>query len=228
MKLAVRITSVALVIGILPACGGDSPTVAPPPTTIPSTPPTTTTLPPPSTTTTTTTLPPGVESKCANLQPGPVVRYAISPREQRSDGTQTDGMKVRAKSGFDEVWCIDKDQEHRLDFNSNQRNSNGRECCWINDPEWFVDDPDRVVDSAAPVPNTSNFNYRLRINTHGARATVNVQAVLDGMKSYPWQSGSGYQQGPLQIVAMSANEIARECQCTYRGNGIYEGDRCPK
>src|SRR5262245_24399389 len=227
MKLVARVTPVALGLGLLLPCGGDSPTTAPPPTTTLPNPPTTTTLPPP-TTTTTTTLPSGVESKCANLQPGPVVRYAISPREQRDDGVQTDGMKVRARSGFDEVWCIDKDKEHRLDFNSNQRNANNKECCWITDPEWFVEDPDKVVDSAAPIPNTSNFNFRLRIDTHGARATVGVSAVLDGMKSFPWQSGSGYTQGPLQIVAMSANEINRDCLCTYRGNGIYEGDRCTK
>src|SRR5262245_38726181 len=145
MKLVARVTPVALGLGLLLPCGGDSPTTAPPPTTTLPNPPTTTTLPPP-TTTTTTTLPPGVEAKCANLQPGPVVRYAISPREQRDDGEKTDGMRVRARPGFDEVWCIDKDKEHRLDFNSNQRNADGKEPCFVNDPVRRVaEDPDGVL-----------------------------------------------------------------------------------
>ena len=157
-----------------------------------------------------------------------MVRYAISPREQREDGAQTDGMRVRARPGFDEVWCVDKDKEHRLDFNSNQRNADGKESCWVDDPEWKIGDPDRVVDQAAPVPNTNSFNYRLRMNTRGARVTVEVQATLDGNDSFPWQSGSGYQKGPLRVVSMSANEISRDCKCIFRGNGIYEGDGCTK
>ena len=27
---------------------------------------------------------------------------------------------------------------------------------------------------------------------------------------------------------MGANEMARECLCIFRGNGVYEGARCPK
>jgi hypothetical protein len=227
MKLARRPFPLVLVLAALGGCGGDN-TVQPPPvttsTTLAPTPTTTTTI-----TTTTTTQPVDpATAKCANLQPGPVVRYAISPREQRTDGVQTDGMRVRARPGFDEVWCVDKDKEHRLDFNSNQRNAGGRECCWTNDPEWKVSDPDKVVDQAAPVPNTNNFNFRLRMNTRGARSTVEVQAVIDGIDSFPWQSGSGYTKGPLRIVAMSANEISRDCRCVFRGNGIYEGDGCTK
>jgi hypothetical protein len=227
MKRLNRPFPIALVtLAALGGCGGDN-TVQPPPVTT-----TPTTLgPTPTTTSTTTTTTQPVDpaiAKCSSLQPGPVVRYAISPREQREDGVQTDGMRVRARPGFDEVWCIDKDKEHRLDFNSNQRNADGKECCWVNDPEWKWSDPDHVVDQGAPVPNTNNFNYRMRINTHGARATVEVQAVLDGNESFAWQSGSGYQKGPLRVVAMSQNEINRDCKCIFRGNGIYEGDGCTK
>jgi hypothetical protein len=57
---------------------------------------------------------------------------------------------------------------------------------------------------------------------------VFVEAEIDGVVSYPWQSGRGYRREPLQIVSMSKNEIDRDCQCIFRGNGIYEGDRCPK
>jgi hypothetical protein len=208
-------------ITLLSSCGGS--TTTPPVTTLPvSTTSTTTVI----TTPTTTTLP-GTSDRCANLQPGPVVRYAISPREQRADGDVTD-MRVRARPGFDEVWCIDKDQEHRLDFNSNQRNAAGRESCWVDDPTWRFEDPDRFVQSGQTIPNTSNFNYRMRINPRGARGEVAVEAEIDGIVSFPWQSGSGYKREPLRIVSMSKNEIDRDCLCIFRGNGIYEGDRCTK
>ncbi len=55
-----------------------------------------------------------------------------------------------------------------------------------------------------------------------------VQTRLDGNDSYPWQSGSFYAKGPLVIESMSAGQIAKECQCIFKGNGIYEGDKCPK
>ena len=102
-----------------------------------------------------------------------------------------------------------------------------KECCWLGFPEWKVDDPGRVVDSAA-VRDDFGFIYRLRINTHGERVTVGLSARLDGVDSAPWQSGSGYEKGPLQIVAMGANEITRDCKCIYKGNGIYEGVGCTK
>jgi hypothetical protein len=166
-------------------------------------------------------------SKCGNLPPGPVTRYAISPREQRTNGAIVD-IRVRAKPGFDEVWCIDKDQEHRLDFNSNQRNAQGRECCWLEDPSWAFEDPDSIAQEGQSLAGTNHFNFRLRSDPRGKRGTVYVQAQIDGIKSYEWQSGSGYQIQPLRVVSMSKNEIERDCLCVFRGNGIYEGDRCPK
>jgi len=209
-------------LALLSSCGGS--TTAPPVTTIPQvTSPSTTTA----VTTPTTTAPPDESLRCGNLAPGPIVRYAITPREQRADGEVVD-LRVRAKPNFEEVWCIDKDKEHRLDFNSNQRNAAGREACWVNDPIWRYEDGDRLVDQAQPIPNTNGFNYRMRINPHGARGAVFVEAEIDGVLSYPWQSGSGYRREPLQIVSMSKNEIERDCLCIFRGNGIYEGDRCPK
>ena len=209
-------------LALLSSCGGS--TTAPPVTTNPPiTSPSTTAA----VTTPSTTAPPDESLRCGNLAPGPIVRYAITPREQRADGEVVD-LRVRAKPNFEEVWCIDKDKEHRLDFNSNQRNAAGREACWINDPVWRYEDGDRLVDLAQPIPNTNGFNYRMRINPHGARGAVFVEAEIDGVLSYPWQSGSGYRREPLQIVSMSKNEIDRDCLCIFRGNGIYEGDRCPK
>ena len=32
-----------------------------------------------------------------------------------------------------------------------------------------------------------------------------AQAEIDGVKSYEWQSGSGYSVGPLRVVSMSKN-----------------------
>jgi hypothetical protein len=215
-----RLSTVAA-IALLSSCGGST-----------TTPPITTTLTPSTSSTTvvttpTTTTPPDPALRCANLAPGPVVRYAITPREQRADGEVVD-LRVRARPNFEEVWCLDKDKEHRLDFNSNQRNAAGREACWVDDPVWHYEDADHFVDLAQPIPNTNGFNYRMRINSHGARGTVFVEAEIDGVFSYPWQSGSGYRREPLQIVTMSKNEIDRDCLCIFRGNGIYEGDRCPK
>lgn len=213
----------AAVLLIVSGCGGSS--TAPPIDSTTTT--TTTTTVNPVTTPPSSTLEEDPAAKCAGLAAGPVTRYAISPREQRADNAVTD-IRVRARPGFDEVWCIDKDQEHRLDFNSNQRNAQGRECCWIDDPAWDFEDPDRMVQSAAVIANTRNFNYRMRINPRGARGTVLVQAEIDGIKSHDWQSGSGYNIQPFRVVSMSKNEIERDCQCIYRGNGIYEGDRCNK
>jgi hypothetical protein len=218
-----RLSSAVGAIALLSSCGGST-----------TTPPVNSTLPPSTTTATTvvTTAPPSTQApdpslRCANLAPGPVVRYAITPREHRADGEVVD-LRVRARAGFDEVWCVDKDREHRLDFNSNQRNAAGRESCWVDDPSWRFEDPDRFVQSGQTIPNTNGFNYRIRMNPRGARGEVLVEAEIDGVLSSPWQSGSGYKREPLRIVSMSKNEIERDCLCIFRGNGIYEGDRCSK
>ena len=223
MKLRPSPAAVAALL-VISGCGGSTTTPPVDPTPTPTTSSTVTpvTSPPPSS----TVVDPGA-NKCGNLPPGPVVRYAISPREQRTNGAVTD-IRVKAKPGFDEVWCIDKDQDHRLDFNSNQRNSAGRESCWVNDPSWAYEDPDSIAQEGQSLAGTNHFNFRLRSDPRGKRGTIYVQAEIDGVKSYEWQSGSGYSIGPLRVVSMSKNEIERDCQCIFRGNGIYEGDRCPK
>jgi hypothetical protein len=204
------------------ACGGDTPTVpvtpSPSPTVAPA--PTPTPTPTPAATPT-----PSVD-KCAGLQAGPVTRLAISPRAHQQDGTDVD-IRVRARPGFDEVWCVDKDREHRLDFNLNQRNAGGRECCWVEDPEWSLDDPSDMAGGES-VRDQYGFIYRIRVAPGGARGTVGITANLDDIDSHPWQSNSGYPRGPLNIVAMSAAEIQRDCKCIFRGNGVYEGDGCTK
>jgi predicted small lipoprotein YifL len=207
----------AVVLGSLSGCGGDGPTVIPPVTT-------TTTL-----ATVPTTQPsasPTPSTQECNLAPGPVARFAISPRELRTDGEQVD-IWVRARPNWDEVVCIDKAKTHRMDFNANQRNADGRESCYVGDVEWRILDDDQMVTGSGS-RHPDNFIWRLNIEPRGRDGQIALNATLDGLNSYPWQSGSGYRQEPLRIVAMSANEIARDCNCIYRGNGVYEGGRCPK
>ena len=208
----------------LGSCGGSStpgnPNPNPSPTPTPSPAPTPTPTPNPAPT-------PDASQRCAKLQEGPVVRVAIAPRGQFEGSTQVP-MRVRVtKSYEDEVWCVDKDKEWKLDFNLNQRNEAGKECCWENDPSWHVDDPDFLVDNSEWRDNYG-FIFRVRVNPKGKKGSIFVQTRLDGHDSYPWQSGSYYEKGPLVIESMSASEISKECQCTFKGNGQYEGDRCPK
>jgi hypothetical protein len=202
------------------SCGGDSPTAvpspAPPSTTAPSQP-SPSPVPSPS--------PSPVSTECT-FAPGPVTRFAIQPRELRTDGVQVDIM-VRAKENWDEVVCLDRTKSHRLDFNANQRNAAGRESCYIGPVGWIVDDPNGIVASTSS-RHPDNFIYRFNVEPGGRATAFDVSATLDGLKSFPWQSGSGYRQEPLKVVTMSAGDIVRDCLCIYRGNGVYEGSKCPK
>lgn len=219
--------SVAVIAMLALSCGGDSsspggPNPAPTPT------PTPTLATPTPTPAPTATPTPDASSKCGNLAPGPVARVAIAPRRQREGASQGDvDMMVRAKPNFDEVWCVDKDKEQILDINVNQRDANGKECCWVNDPVADFDDPENVVSSFTQ-PHPYGFIIRVRLKGNGRTGTVSVWSKLDGQDSYPWQSGSGYRQEPLRIELMSKNQIQDQCQCIYKGNAVYEGTRCPK
>jgi hypothetical protein len=199
--------------------GGGSP-VAPAPTPTPAPVPTPTPTPAP-------TPSPDAAARCAGLASGPVTRIAVSPRQLVTDGVNSD-MMVRVRPGFDEVWCVDKDKEHRLDFNLNQRNANGQACCWENTPEWNVSDPSNLQSGSGSTRDDNGFIYRIRIASGGRKGTVGISAKLDGVDSHPWQSLSGYTIGTLDVVAMEASDIAKDCQCTYKGNGQYEGAKCPK
>lgn len=197
---------------ILTGCGGGSSPTAPEPTPAPTPQPTPAPTPTPNTT--------------CGLAPGPVVRYAIRPREHRVNGRKVD-MLVRARPGWDEVWCIDKDSVHQLDFDSNQRNEANQESCWVYDPQWTITDPGSFV-TGQEVIFDNPFLRRLHVDPKGREGTVDVQATIDGVRSRPWQTFSGYREGPLQIVAMSRAEIERDCNCVFLGNGRYAGASCPK
>jgi hypothetical protein len=155
-----------------------------------------------------------------------VARLAISPRALRSDGVDVD-IYVRVRPNWDEVVCLDRAQAHRLDFNANQRNADGRESCYVGDVSWRVveDSRDMVVGNSSR--HDDGFIWRYNIEPDGQESSIEIEAELDGIRSHPWQSGSGYRREPIRIVTMSTNEINRDCLCIFKGNGVYEGARCP-
>lgn len=207
-----RLGVLAAVLASLTCGGGGAPTDPGRPTPTP--------LPAPSTVPTPT---PTANAACGpNLAEGPVARYAVAPRAHWSGGVEVP-IRVWIQGPWQEAWCLDKDKEHRLDFNSNQRNSDGRECCWVKDPDWKIaDDKDGIVLGHGALDEHS-FVYRVGVGPRGLETSFGVQAELDGVKSRAWQSGPlvGYPEGPLKIVTLSAADIEKNCKCTYFGNGNY-------
>ena len=211
-RTVTRLGALALVLPTLTCGGGGAPT-QPGPTPTPSSTPAPVATPTPSAT---------VDPKCGSFAPGPVTRYAVAPRAQVTEGQQVP-MRVWIQAPWTEAWCIDKDKETRLDFNSNQRNADGRESCWVNDPQWeIVDDKDRIVLGHGAL-DQHGFVYRVGVAPRGLETSFGIKAELDGIKSKPWQSGPlvGYPEGPLRIVTLSAADIQKNCKCTYFGNGNY-------
>jgi hypothetical protein len=206
------------------SCGGDRvPTSPPSPSPLPITP----TLPSPTPTPTATPDPsPSANAACGNLAPGPVTRLTVSPREHSIEGVKKT-MKVLVRKEFtDEVLCVDMDLAHRIDFNLNQRNDDNKECCWTNGPSWSVGDPNGMVVGEG-VRDDHGFIYRVQIDPRGRRGRIAVDAYLDGVDSYPWESRSEYSLGPVIVEAMPKDELYL-CNCTYIGNGGYMGPDCPK
>lgn len=200
------------------ACGGD----APPPTTPVTTPATLAPATPPP-----APMPvPTTDAKCGSLPPGPITRVAVAPRQHDEDGSQVE-MRVLVRDEFsDEVICVDKDKDHKIDFNLNQRNADGQESCWREEPGWAVRDPGAMVTNQQP-RDQHGFIFRVRISPRGATGRVGVSAELDGIQSQPWQSGAGYPTGPIWIEAMDRQGL-NKCTCVYLGNGGYEGEGCRK
>lgn len=216
-----------LALSALATCGGKETPANPTPSPTPKPSSSPTPAPGPTPTPTPNPAPTPDTQRCAKLEEGPVTRLAIAPRGHFIGSDQIP-MRVRVNKVYeDEVWCIDKDKDHKLDFNLNQRNANGKECCWENDPVWTVDDPNFIVNSSE-WRDSYGFIFRIRVNPQGKKGSVFVQTRLDGIDSYPWQSASYYSKGPLVIESMSASEITKECTCTFKGNGQYEGDKCTK
>jgi hypothetical protein len=169
---------------------------------------------------------PSPDAKCGSLPAGPVTRVTVAPRTHDENGGPV-SMRVLVRTEFsDEVLCVDKDKDHKIDFNLNQRNLGNQESCWEGEPGWKVRDPDGIVTNQQ-VRDDHGFIFRVRVSPRGERGRVGVSAELDGVRSHPWQSGAGYTPGPVWIEAMRREEL-KDCACVYLGNAGYQGEGCPK
>jgi hypothetical protein len=162
---------VAVACALLWSCGGGGsptqPTATPTPAPVPTPTPAATPTPAPEATPTPTPPP----SYFDNLAPGPVARYNIKLHSVR----QPNGTEL------EEPFPQDSDGNYRVNpgdfivFDSTQKNAQGQECQWINDPVWKVDDPNNVMDRRG---SSNAFLLRLDINRTGK---FTVTASLDGI-----------------------------------------------
>ena len=213
----------ALVAALLvPSCGGGPPTAPPTPSTTVAAQPSPTPSPSPS--------PSPAAASCpwGSFAPGPVTRLAISPRALQSNGVNTP-MRTRVVGPGEELLCLESEKSHRIDFNLNQRNAEGQECCWVDPPRYRIrGDTDRIVQDFLPIDDNS-FILRVRVEPRGINeATFGVEAQLDGVFSHPWTSGANYPIEPLRVITLPGDSIARLCPCIWIGNGGYEGGSCQR
>jgi hypothetical protein len=157
---------VAVACALLLSCGGGGSPTQPTPTPTPA--PVATPTPASAPTPTPTATPPDYFN---SLAPGPVARYNIKLHSVRKpDATE-----------LEEPFPQDSDGNYRVNpgdfivFDSTQKNANGDECQWINDPVWKVDDPSNVMDRRG---SSNAFLLRLDINRTGK---FMVTASLDGI-----------------------------------------------
>lgn len=156
---------------LLSGCGGGgSPTQpTPAPTPAPIVTPTPTPTPAPVPTPTPTPSPDYYDT----LAPGPVTRYNIKLHSVR----KPDGMEL------EEPFPQDNQGRYRVNpgdfivFDSTQKNAEGNECQWINDPVWTVDDPANAMDRR---PSSNPFLLRADIVRTGQ---FTVTASVDGIKA---------------------------------------------
>src|SRR5688572_20056078 len=172
----------------LAACGGSSPMQPPPP------PPTTLAAAQPSPSPDPS---PSAEAAACPFSPGPVTRLAIAPRALSSNGVPTP-MRTRLVGPGEELLCLESEKSHRIDFNLNQRNAQGQECCWVDEPSYRIrGDTSRIVTGTGAIDD-NGFIFRVRVDSRGENeATFGVEAELDGVFSHPWTSGGGYPREPL-------------------------------
>ena len=200
---------------LVASCGGSSPTQAP---LAPSPSPSPAAQPSPSPS-------PSPGTAGCPFAPGPVHRLAIAPRALSSNGAPAP-IHTRLMSDGEEVLCLDMDKSHRLDFNLNQRNAQGEECCWVDEPRYRIrQDTAHMVAGAGPIDD-NGFILRVRVEPRGQEAHFTVEAELDGVFSYPWQSGGQYPREPLKVITLAGDDIPGYCPCVYLGNGGYEGGSC--
>ena len=142
------------------SCGGSSPTRPPPaasPTPVPVVEPSPSPVPSAS----------PAAASCP-FAPGPVTRLAIAPRALQSNGAPAP-MRTRLVGPGEEVLCLDQDKSHRLDFNLNQRNAQGQECCWVDEPRYRIrGDTARMVSGGTPIDD-NGFVFRIRAGQNADR-----------------------------------------------------------
>jgi hypothetical protein len=63
-------------------------------------------------------------------------------------------------------------------FDATQKNGNGQECKWINNPKWTVDDPGYVF-----VIKGSTQPFLMRVDVTKDEGTVQLHANIDGVES---------------------------------------------
>jgi hypothetical protein len=206
---------------LLVSCGGGSPTQppAPPPTTLPAAQPSPSPSPSPSAS--------PAAAGCP-FAPGPVTRLAIAPRALQSNGANAP-MRTRLVAPGEELLCLESEKSHRIDFNLNQRNELGQECCWVDSPGYRIRGDTAHIVTGSGAIDDNGFIFRVRVEPRGQNeATFGVEATLDGVPSHPWLSGGQYPLEPLRVITLPGDEIARLCPCIYLGNGGYEGGSCQR
>lgn len=162
--------SVAVACALLLSCGGGGSPTQPSPTPLPTATPTPAPAPTPTATPAPSPTPPDYFN---TLAPGPVARYNIKLHSVR----QPNGTEL------EEPFPQDGQDRYRVNpgdfivFDSTQKNANGDECQWINDPVWTVDDPANAMDRR---PSSNPFLLRLDIVRTGQ---FTVTASLDGIKA---------------------------------------------
>lgn len=158
----------AVPCALLLSCGGGGsptqPTPTPTPVPVPTPTPAATPTPAPDPTPT----PPNYFD---TLAPGPVAKYNIKLHSVRKpDGTE-----------LEEPFPQDDQGRYRVNpgdfivFDSTQKNAEGKECQWVNDPVWKVDDPANAMDRR---PSSNPFLLRVDIIRTGQFI---VTASLDGI-----------------------------------------------
>ena len=162
--------SVAVACALLWSCGGGGSPTQPTPTPTPAPIPTPTPAATPTPATNPTPTPPNYYD---TLPPGPVTRYSIKLHSvQRRDGTQLEEPFPQDTSGRYLVMPGDF-----IVFDSTQKNAQGEECQWINDPVWAVDDPNNAMDRR---PSSNPFLLRVDVIRNG---TFTVTASVDGIRA---------------------------------------------
>ncbi len=108
----------------------------------------------------------------AGLADGPVATAFIKVRSIDT-GNQKYRDPFTDKDGF---WVLHKGEF--VVFDLTQKNASGGECKWVANPTWDVDDPGFVL-----IIKGSSQPFLLRTDVDKAEGFVNVQGLIDGVKS---------------------------------------------